>query len=481
MTRIARWILLGALLWLSPAGVAAQEPQSQEVKADQPIRVDVNLVTLRFTVRNSSGQLVNDLGKESLRVLESGQPQEIVFFQQPRHRDNRSRRLQLAFLLDVSGSTFATRAEEIFAAQTFMDNINNFTRVGIYGFTDRLFPFQPFTSDRTLALKAFQDARRHLGRTAIYESIDELVALMSTRGEISDEKAIIVISDGMDDSYSRAAATASRARQAGVVIYTILVPSSGQVYIGGRSEGGSPVNRRDEKREEKEAAFAQLSTGTEGKHFSGFEAILDFDDTLGQINDDLYGNLYTVGYYSDSIYVPNLHLNIDVIPPPGLTVSTPFTHLPEQLAPKRSLVAAFFTEREFSARSLALPGQFREIAAEMDILSGRNGGGEDGLPLRIKINPLSFSGATRQGVSTQLGVLGLLTRPDGSEAVRLREIFRVSLTPKQIKNGQGIIYTKKLLAPPGRYELRLALLELSSWRLTSFHEQVRVVSASPGN
>ena len=477
MKQLPGWLLL---IFCMGAGIPlmGQDPPDPPPElvatSDQPIRVDVNLVTLRFTVRDASGALINDLEQEAFRILEEGLPQEIIFFRQPRSQGLGRNRLQLAFLLDVSGSTYATRAEEIVAAQTFMDNINDFTRVGIFGFTDKLLPFQAFTPDKSLALKAFQDARRHLGRTAIYASLTSLISLMATRADPSDQRAVIIISDGMDDRFQMAAATASLARQAGVILYTILVPSSGQVYLGGRSQETSPVNRRDAQQEAKEKAFELLSSGTGGMHFSGFEAILDFDDTLAQINDDLYGDLYTAGYYTDSFYVPNQQLNIDIVPPASHSVSAPFTRLPDQLVPKRSLMAAFFTDQDFSATEIDLPGRFREIAAEMDILSGRNPGGEDGLPLRIKINPYSFAGATSTGVSTQLGVLGLLISLDGKEAVRLREIFRVSLSPRQISRGQGIIYTKKLLAPPGIYELRLAVLELSTWRLTSFAQQVRV-------
>ena len=36
-------------------------------------------------------------------------------------------------LLDVSGSTFATRAEEIVAARSFLDNITRSTVTGVFG------------------------------------------------------------------------------------------------------------------------------------------------------------------------------------------------------------------------------------------------------------------------------------------------------------------------------------------------------------
>ena len=456
------------------AGLAlGQEPP--EV-SDQTIRVDVNLVTLRFAVRDGAGGFVNDLGVEDFRVLQNGLPQDVVLFEPPHNTAGRSGRLWLAFLLDVSGSTFATRAEEIVAAQKFLDNVTDATQTGIYGFTDKLIPFQDFTGDRAVALKAFREARKHLGRTAIYDSLQSLLSILSTRAKPTDRKAVIVISDGLDEAFQKSAAAISRARIEGVRLYTILVPSAAQIYIGPSSvssDNAYAVNQADEQRQVKEAAFAQLSTRTGGKHFSGFEAILDFDDTLAQINDDLFGNLYTLGYYADEFAPVSRAPNIDIqLQRAGLLVSQPFTTLPRNLAAKKSLIAAFFEKSEGNA--LPLEGEFQEIGAEMDVLTPRREGGLIGLPFRIKINPFSFGGSNRRGVNTQLGVIGLLVDSQGREAVRLREIFRVDLDAKDIREGRGILYTNKLLAPAGSYQLRVALLELATWRLTSFERPVRI-------
>jgi len=56
----------------------------------------------------------------------------------------------------------------------------------------------------------------------------------------------------------------------------------------------------------------------------------------------------------------------------------------------------------------------------------------------------------------------------------LREIFRVNLEAKEISAGRGIIYTNKLFAPPGIYALKVALLEMSTWKMTAFETPVRI-------
>ncbi len=477
--RMSRILILTSLLMVSAVQgqIPPQEPEPQQPEqevADQPIRVDVNLVRLRFTVRGQDGRYVNDLQRDDFRVVENGAAQELVLFEPPRNVRARSGALWLSFLLDVSGSTYATRAEEIVAAQTFFDNITDATRIGIFGFTDSLIPFQDYTSNRELALKAFGEARRHLGRTAIYDSLNSLMARQSSPSGDGVEKAIILLSDGLDDGYRLATATASRARTLGFKIYTILVPSAAQIYIASNASPSANPGDGEEQRK-KQAAFASLSSLTGGLHFGGFEAILDFDDTLGRINDHLFGNLYTLGYYSDRPPRANSPRRITVrASDASLTVSSPFKKIPRELELKRDYIAALFDDRalsSFSGRSA-----FREIGAHIAVLSPRGEGDLRGIPFRINISPYTFQKSDRQGVRTQLGIIGVLVDGEGKEAVRLREIFRVDLGPKEIRNGRGIVYTNELRAPPGTYELRVALLELATWRLTSFERPVFIPS-----
>jgi len=109
------------------------------------------------------------------------------------------------------------------------------------------------------------------------------------------------------------------------------------------------------------------------------------------------------------------------------------------------------------------------------VLPSEREGGQTGLPFRIKISPYTLRGNRKEGVRTQFGIIGLLLDRQGREVVRLREFFRASLSPKEIEVGRAIMYTNKLMAPPGRYDLRLAVLELASWRVTAFRQNVEIV------
>ena len=464
---LAAAVLILALPWL---------PQGQErpEKQEEPIRVDVNLVTLRFAVRDQRGGFVNTLEQERFQILENGVPQDLVFFEPPRQARGGTGSLWLAFVIDVSGSTFATRSEEILAAETFFENLQEFTRIGIFGFTDKLLVFQDFTQKRSRALKAFTAARRHLGKTALYDSVNRLIERVASQSKPQDTRVLIVISDGMDDRYERASQTISLAQRHNIPLYTVLVPSASQLYIGPRS--GDPSAQPDPELAKKESAFAGIAEQTGGRHFSGFEAILDFDETLGQINDEIVGNLYSLGYYAQYPSLDRSERVIQVqISQPGLSASGLFQDVPERLRVKKRFIAALFDNEAMGDLPTDLASDFSEIAAEMDVLPIRREGDHVGLPFRIKISPFALR-VTERGVRTQLGVIGLLTDRNGKDVVRLREFFRVNLDAKKLREGRTIIYNNRLLAPPGKYALKVALLEVATWKLTAFEEKVEITA-----
>jgi len=480
-----RWITpFTAVLWAWMFTSTPLSAQQDDTSQGDRFKVGVNLVTLRFTVTDSRGDFVSNLPQDRFTVLENGAEQQISMFNKPRNRDRRPRKLWLAFLIDVSGSTFATRSEEIIAAQTFLDNVTLPTRLGVYGFTDQLIPFQGFTSDRSLVLAAMRQARKHLGQTAIYTSLNSLLRLMQDLADPEARKAVIVISDGLDDAYNRSTSSTSLARELGTVIYTIQVPSSAQIYVGGDSKTQDPAMQSNGTsfEEQKISAFRGLSRQTKGLAFSGFETILDFDETLAEINDHLFGNLYSISYYSQSPEPARLENNIFVrTANPKLRVASAFKKIPRHFDAKRSVLQVFFDTTGKKSIEPFLAEHFNDIGADIDILKQGGGSSERpmGLSFRIKVNPFSFRGAYGRGVYTQLGVLGLLLDPHGNEIVRLREIFRVGLSAREIKNGKAIIYNNRLLAPPGDYTFMAAILEVSSWRMKSFYRNVSIRGMAP--
>src|SRR5215813_7778136 len=67
--------------------------------AQAPIRVDVSLVNVGFSVRDERGVLVTTLNQDDFEILEDGVPQRIAFF--ARSEDVP---LNLGLVMDISGS-----------------------------------------------------------------------------------------------------------------------------------------------------------------------------------------------------------------------------------------------------------------------------------------------------------------------------------------------------------------------------------------
>src|SRR5450755_2034764 len=67
--------------------------------SEEPIRVNVKLVNVAFSVRDSRGALVNSLAKDDIEVFEDAVPQKISFFAHTLDVP-----LTLGLIVDVSGS-----------------------------------------------------------------------------------------------------------------------------------------------------------------------------------------------------------------------------------------------------------------------------------------------------------------------------------------------------------------------------------------
>ena len=441
--------------------------QAQDSAAQTRFTVDVNLVTLRFTVRDEFGNFINTLDTADFFVSENGRQQEIGIFEKPRSMEQASGTTWLAFLLDVSGSTLATRNEEILAARSFFENIQSSVMVGVFGFTDELMVFQDFTDNRGKVLDAFSSADRHKGKTAIYKSASQLLANMNQRALPGDRKIIIVLSDGMDDEFKRSGSTASLAKESSAVFYTVWVPSAAFMYSG---PAVSDSEKSRNERQTKQQAYASLSISTGGRHFGGFEAILDFDDVMAQINDEVFGNLYTIGYYSDlggrGKRDRDIYVRFSGIDKGAYRIRGIYQNLPDLVQSKKQFIEALFDSSATQPLTGRIAG-FRDFGAEVDVRKASVDGDRTSVPFRIKISPFTIPLDSRGNIDTQFGYVGLLSDTEGEEVLRLRGVFSVKLTKDQImKDGRGILYNGTFSVPPGRYFFRLAVLRIPSWEMT---------------
>lgn len=99
---------------------------------DEPIKIDTEVVNVLFTAQDKNRRLLTDLKKEDIKLIEDGQPQEIIAF--GRQVDLP---LSLAILIDTSASQERTLPEEKSAAKSFIESVVRPTKdeVAIVSFT----------------------------------------------------------------------------------------------------------------------------------------------------------------------------------------------------------------------------------------------------------------------------------------------------------------------------------------------------------
>src|SRR5438874_7001188 len=82
---------------------------------DTTFRVDVNLVRVLATVKDSSGRLVGTLNKEDFKLFDNGAPQQIAVFERRTEQP-----LLVSLLIDNSGSTAKDLKYELESVNRFL-------------------------------------------------------------------------------------------------------------------------------------------------------------------------------------------------------------------------------------------------------------------------------------------------------------------------------------------------------------------------
>lgn len=172
------------------------------------IRVTVPLVNVAFTVRDATGKLITNLSKDDFEVLDDGAPQPISFF-----AHSADLPLRLGLIADMSGSQdpFVKRHEH--DLKTFLEEVlTPRDRAFLVCFGNHLRLANDFSasgSELIDGLKRFDKRaeempglgppeRRELG-TAFYDALFYAVTEKLASPD-SGRKALIVFSDGEDNS-----------------------------------------------------------------------------------------------------------------------------------------------------------------------------------------------------------------------------------------------------------------------------------------
>lgn len=277
------WLLWLNLMVLALAGTA---------RAQSLIQVDVNLVNLAFVARDSQGKLVETLKRDDIELYEDGIRQTIKTFAKSTDLP-----LTLGLIVDVSGSQDQFGKKHKKDLQVFLQEIlRPQDRVFLVCFGNHLRLVSDYTNsaDQTLANYVQFDKgnghfpelgpreERDLG-TAFYDSI--FYGVTEKLAHAEGRKAILMFSDGEDNSSSHNMMTAiETAQAANVPIYSIRYTETHRGRLTARNKYGISVMDR-------------IAKETGGLHIDAEPTSPDL--YFHQIADELRAS-YEIAYYPTS-------------------------------------------------------------------------------------------------------------------------------------------------------------------------------------
>ena len=259
----------------------------------------VKVVNVLTTVRNSQGQLVNDLTPEDFALTEDGRPQKIGYFS--RETDIP---LTLGLLVDTSLSVHRVLDDERDASHVFLNEVlrPDQDQAFVFHFDRDVELLQDLTNSRDKLRRAVDHlevalpvgliprryanlrSRGRPGGTLLFDAIH--AASNGLMSEQKGRKAEIVLSDG-EDNGSRAtmAQAIESAQRADTLVYSILFTDADEYP---RPSRGGPDGKR---------VMQELSAETGGSFFAASER-----ESISSIYDRIQEELrsqYSLGYTSD--------------------------------------------------------------------------------------------------------------------------------------------------------------------------------------
>ena len=203
----------------NPPASASPTPTPPPIDEEGVIKVDSDVVNVLFTAQDRNRRLLTGLTQQDIKLIENGQPQEIVAFSRQVDLP-----LSLAILIDVSVSQQRTLPEEKAAAMSFLETVIRPSKdeVSILSFTGEATLEQGMTNNLTRLRRAIERVQfvppsgyigggviagtppisggnqAVQGSTAIWDAIwvtsDEILGPAPER----TRRAIILLSDGVN-------------------------------------------------------------------------------------------------------------------------------------------------------------------------------------------------------------------------------------------------------------------------------------------
>jgi Ca-activated chloride channel family protein len=255
-------------------GATTGPPESRD---ESTFTTTVNEVPVVFTVTDKHNHYVRDLNQTDFKVIDDGQPvPEIRSF-----RRETDLPLRVGLLIDSSASVRSRFKFEQEAAIEFLNQTirPRYDQAFILGFDSSLEITQEFTDNSELLSKGIRSLRPG-NSTRLYDALYYACRerLLNTEERVSVRKAIVLITDGEDNS-SRATREEAidMALRANVIVYTIST----------NFPGYSESSKYDK-------VLQRIADATGGRWFEPFQ-VTDVANAFAQIQADLRSQ-YALAY-----------------------------------------------------------------------------------------------------------------------------------------------------------------------------------------
>ncbi len=320
-----RKYLLALILCASTAGFPQQKPaepnkpeaqKPEAPKGDQgafQIKAEVNMVTVPVTVRKPGGGFIKGLPQSAFHVAEDGEEQEILLFA-PEAVPTR-----IVVVLDISGSVRTEWGSIKLATKKFLENLKPEDEFALVTFNTQVRLKMDWGRkfdrvDPVLTSVYCKD------QTNLWDAI-YLAATEVLKG-IKEKKAIIIMSDGLDNnssvSYQEALQAAVRSEAA---VYVVSKTEAvRQLMLFETAQARVYDNIPGEVFVQADLALRKLAYETGGRVL--------YPNSFGQLGniyaevDDELRNQYTIGYVSTNQVKDGSYRRIQVlVDAPGAVVS----------------------------------------------------------------------------------------------------------------------------------------------------------------
>ena len=175
-------------------------------------RVDVDVVQVTAVVTDGDGRFVRGLQEGDFKVYEDGRPQPITHFASEQIP------LELVAAIDVSASMHDVLDQVKVAARRFLEGIGEQDQVTVLAFNENIFTLARRETDQAVRARAI-GRMASWGGTALYDVIARAVEIL---GRQAGRRAIVLFSDGDDQSSHTPLASAIRATEGSdATIYVI--------------------------------------------------------------------------------------------------------------------------------------------------------------------------------------------------------------------------------------------------------------------